>query len=38
MVKINNRWAVRMTFYLEQIELAYLLEEKVVPKDEKTKE
>ena len=32
-----NRWANRMKFYLEQIEIAYVLKEKVIPKDEKAK-
>ena len=35
--KNYNRWAVRMKFYLKQIEIAYVLEEKVIPKDAKEK-
>ena len=36
-VENYNRWAARMKFYLEQIEIAYVLEEKVIPKNAKEK-
>ena len=35
--KNYNRWPIRMKFYLEQIEIAYVLEGKVIPKNEKKK-